>query len=61
MSLLAFDLSKISSPQVGDKVTIIGTQCDERIGVEDLARWAGVLPYEILTGIGRLVGRREIV
>lgn len=61
MSLITFDVSKISSPQVGDKVTIIGTQCDERIGVEDLARWAGVLPYEILTGIGRLVGRREVV
>ena len=37
----------------GDEVTLIGGS----ITVEDLARWAGTIPYEILTNIGARVPR----
>lgn len=36
----------------GDTVTLIGEEGDERITANDLARLAGVIPYEILCGIG---------
>jgi alanine racemase len=37
----------------GDEVTLIGDQ----VTVEDLAEWAGTIPYEILTNIGARVPR----
>ncbi|MBN1666450.1 MAG: alanine racemase, partial [Anaerolineales bacterium] len=40
-----------------DEVILIGAMGEERIGVEDLARWAGTIPYEILTNINTRVPR----
>jgi len=41
----------------GDEVVLLGESGGERISVEDLARWAGTIPYEILTGINTRVPR----
>jgi alanine racemase len=41
----------------GDAVTLIGEDGAERITVEDLAQWAGTIPYEILTAINTRVPR----
>ncbi len=41
----------------GDVVTLIGEDGGERITVEDLAAWAGTIPYEILTNINTRVPR----
>jgi alanine racemase len=42
----------------GDEVFLIGTDaCGNRITVEDLAQWAGTIPYEILTNINTRVPR----
>ena len=41
----------------GDEVTLIGEADGERITVEDLAEWAGTIPYEILTNINTRVPR----
>lgn len=41
----------------GDEVILIGRQGDQRITAEDLARWAGTIPYEILTNINTRVPR----
>ncbi len=41
----------------GDEVILIGEQDKERITAEDLARWAGTIPYEILTNINTRVPR----
>jgi alanine racemase len=41
----------------GDEVILIGEQGDERILVEDLAAWAGTVPYEVLTNINTRVPR----
>jgi alanine racemase len=40
-----------------DEVTLIGGEGDERIRCEDLADWAGTIPYEILTNINTRVPR----
>ena len=41
----------------GDEVVLIGEQDGERITVEDLAEWAGTIPYEVLTAISERVPR----
>jgi alanine racemase len=41
----------------GDRVVLVGEDGGERITVEDLARWAGTIPYEILTAINTRVPR----
>ena len=41
----------------GDEVVLIGEQDGERITVEELAEWAGTIPYEILTAISERVPR----
>jgi alanine racemase len=51
MDLLAVDISRLPEEGVrrGDFVTLIGGD----IGIGDLARWSGNIPYEVLTGLGR--------
>ena len=41
----------------GDEVVLIGEQEGARITVEELALWAGTIPYEILTAINARVPR----
>ena len=41
----------------GDEVVLIGEQDGQRVTVEELARWAGTIPYEILTAISERVPR----
>lgn len=41
----------------GDETTLIGADGVERITVEDLAAWAGTMPYEVLTAINTRVPR----
>jgi len=41
----------------GDEVVLIGEQGGERVTVEELAEWAGTVPYEILTAINARVPR----
>jgi alanine racemase len=41
----------------GDEVVLIGEQDGEAVTVEELAEWAGTIPYEILTAINARVPR----
>jgi alanine racemase len=41
----------------GDVVTLLGGDGDELITCEDLARWAGTIPYEVLTNLNTRVPR----
>jgi alanine racemase len=41
----------------GDEVVLIGEQGNARVTVEELADWAGTIPYEILTAINDRVPR----
>jgi alanine racemase len=41
----------------GDLVTLVGTDGNTPIRIEDLARWAGTIPHEILACINTRVPR----
>jgi len=41
----------------GDEVVLIGEQASERLTVEEMAAWAGTIPYEVLTAINDRVPR----
>ena len=41
----------------GDEVILLGESGGERITAEDMAEWAGTIPYEILTNINTRVPR----
>jgi len=43
-----------------DPVTLIGSDGEQAITCEDLAEWAGTIPYEILTNINTRVPRLYI-
>jgi alanine racemase len=40
-----------------DEVVLVGDMGDEQISVEDLAEWAGTIPYEVLTNINTRIPR----
>ncbi|MDP2360921.1 MAG: alanine racemase [bacterium] len=58
MDQLMVDLGPDGTAYNGDEVVLVGRQGDDEIRVEDLARWQGTIPYEILTGISERVPRR---
>jgi len=61
MNLISFELSGMDEDiTVGEKVTLLGADGTDRISAEEIARWCGSIPYEILTCIGRLAPRRTI-
>lgn len=41
----------------GDEVILIGSDGKNKVSVEDLAAWAGTIPYEVLTNINTRVPR----
>ncbi|MER3446932.1 MAG: alanine racemase [Candidatus Dadabacteria bacterium] len=54
MDLIMVDVTEVPGVGVGDEVVIFG---DDRVSVEDVARWADTIPYEILSTIGKRVRR----
>ncbi len=57
MDQMVANLGANGSGYNGDEVILIGKQENERITAEDLAHWAGTIPYEILTNINTRVPR----
>jgi len=57
MDQMVVNLGPTGSGYNGDEVMLIGKQGNHRITAEDLARWAGTIPYEILTNINTRVPR----
>ncbi|MGE3260028.1 MAG: alanine racemase C-terminal domain-containing protein, partial [Geobacter sp.] len=58
MDWFMLDVTHIEGVAVGDEVTLMG--CDplgNSIRVEELAQWAGTIPYEIFCGISKRVPR----
>ena len=45
--------------ELGDEVVLVGSQGDERVGPEELARLAGTIGYEIVCGLRRRPERGE--
>jgi alanine racemase len=58
MDQTAIDLTELPDALEGEEVVLIGRQGDDEISVDELARWAGTISYEILTGITERVPRR---
>ena len=57
MDLCMADVTDLPGVSVGDEVMLMGRQGDAVITPDDLAGWAGTIPYEILCGITRRVPR----
>jgi alanine racemase len=59
MDMLMVDVTDAPGVVVGDRVTMLGRDeaGGEPITVDDLARWAGTINYEILCGISKRVPR----
>ena len=60
MDMIMVDVIDIAGAAVGDEVVLIGRQGDERITVDDIARWTGTIPYEVLCTIGPRVPRQYL-
>ncbi|MCA9414647.1 MAG: alanine racemase [Candidatus Omnitrophica bacterium] len=54
MNLISIDISSCDGVKWGDPVVLLGKQADARISVEEIAKGAKTIPYEVLTSIGRL-------
>ena len=61
MDQAMMDLDGIKNAKINDEVVLIGRQKHHEIRIEKLARLAGTIPYEILTGITQRVPRHYIV
>jgi alanine racemase len=53
MDMLMIDISTVPNVAVGDRVELFGTH----LPVQQVAAWAGTIPYEIMTGISQRVKR----
>ena len=60
MDQFMVDIGADGEAHNGDEVVLMGSQGDESITAVDLARWAGTIPYEVLTNINTRVARRYI-
>lgn len=58
MDQLLIDVSSVPDVKLGDAVVLLGEDGEEHITAEDLAEWAGTIPYEILCGISKRVPRQ---
>jgi len=51
MNWAAIELGPRCGLSVGDEVVLLGQQGPQRLRADELARWAGTIPYEVLTAI----------
>jgi alanine racemase len=51
MDLMAIDVTGIAETCLYDEVTLIGSDGEQTIRVEDVSGWAETISYEILTGL----------
>ena len=57
MDQMMVDVTNLPQTQVGDRVTLVGTDGDLEITMEEISREAGSFPYEFVCGISRRVPR----
>ena len=57
MDYVTVDVGHIPGVTVGDRTTLIGRQGDQEIGLEEVARRADTIPYEIACAVGKRVER----
>jgi alanine racemase len=57
MDMLMIDVTELPEAALAGPVTLIGRDGSQAITVDDVARWAGTVSYEILCGISKRVPR----
>ena len=57
MDYIMVDIGRIPGVNVGDMATIIGSDGEESITVDEIAESAGTIPYEVTCSIGKRVRR----
>lgn len=57
MNMAMIDVSDVPDAGVGQVVTLLGRDGEERVSAEDLARWCGTINYEIVSRIHPVVPR----
>jgi alanine racemase len=57
MDMLMIDVTDLPEAALAGPVTLIGRDGSEAITIDDVARWAGTVSYEILCGISKRVPR----
>jgi alanine racemase len=57
MDLTMVDLEAAPQARVGDEALLFGEQGGEALGLDEVARWSGTLPYEVMCTIGKRVTR----
>lgn len=60
MDMTMVDLTDLNESHVGDEVVLMGSQNGSKIMCEDIAEWAGTIPYEILCGISKRMPRNYL-
>jgi len=58
MDAMTIDVTEVPGVKVGDVVTLIGEDEDERITAEQVAEWSGTISWDVLTSLGPRVERR---
>ena len=60
MDQMMADVTAVPGAQPGDRVILIGRDGHETVTADDIARWAGTIPYEVLlSGTGRVTRQWE--
>lgn len=57
MDQMMVDIGPLGTAYNGDEVVLLGRQGEGELSAEQLAQWAGTIPYEILTNINTRVPR----
>jgi len=57
MDQMMVDVTEIDDVQKGDSVTIVGSDGDEKITVEELANMSGSFNYEFVCNVNKRVPR----
>ncbi len=57
MDMLTLDVTDVPGVAVDDEVTLIGSQGEETVDVDEMAHRAGTISYEVLTGLMERVPR----
>jgi len=60
MDYMTIDVTQVPGAKVGDLVTLIGTDGGETIGVDEVARLAETISYEIVCAVGKRVRRTYV-
>lgn len=58
MDQLVIDVTKVPNVRIGDEVVLIGKQKGKNISVEEIAKLADTIPYEIVCMVGKNVKRK---